>query len=103
MSLISDLNDNPLTGGQIAVELSASQTAAIRVECRAGYKLRGSVSSELAIEARRVGDAGTWTNLETDSVDLSAYAGTRQDFNIRITSNGVTAPLRVVINITVSL
>ncbi len=96
--MIFDLNDNPLSSGQISETLGTSQTITIRVECRANYFLRAQTIADFTIEGRKVGDS-TWIDLETTGIALTPFAGTKQNFEIRLTG-AITG--RFVFDLTVS-
>lgn len=88
--MIFDLNDNPITSADLSVAAAAAQIFTLKIECRAGYFLRSDTAVDLAVEARREGDTA-WTNIETGEIDLSAWNGTRQIFEIRLTAANLTA------------
>lgn len=83
--MIYDLNDNPLQAAHLSVTENLSRSFEMRVECRSGYFLRAETVADLTVEARRSGSP-TWTNLETSEIDLSAWLGTRQQFEVRLSA-----------------
>jgi hypothetical protein len=89
--MIFDTDDNPLNSGQISVNAGSAATLTIRVECRAGYKLRAESVPDLNVEARKRGSLGAWTDLESSEIDLSADDGTRVDFDVRLTAGSLSA------------
>ena len=93
-----DLDDNPLANGSISVESAGFADLQIKADCRAGYVLRAkSAVDDLSIEGKHAG-AGAFTNLETGSIDLSPWNGSREIFDIRLTGETVTArTLRAVV------
>lgn len=100
--MIFDIEDNPLSAFPLSIYSGETKTATVRVECRIGYFLRSEDVSGLTVSARRVGDPA-WTNIETTPIDLSAHAGTRQNFEIRLVADAVVIVERRNFKITVSL
>ncbi|HEX8637667.1 MAG TPA: hypothetical protein VF692_06380 [Pyrinomonadaceae bacterium] len=84
-----DLNDNPISTGQIAVSGFGFGAFSVKADCRSGYILRAEAES-LTITARRLGDEA-WTNLITGSIDLSAFDGARETFEVRVSGSVVSA------------
>lgn len=100
--MIYDTEDNPLSYFPLHLSSGETQTFTMRVECRTGYFLRSEAVAGLTVSARRVEDA-TWINIETDAIDLSPWAGTRQNFEIRLVADTVTEAARRNFKLTVSL
>lgn len=84
-----DLNDNPISTGQISVSGFGFGAFSVKADCRTGYVLRAEGDS-LTITARRLGDT-PWTNIITGSIDLSAWNGTRETFEVRVSGSMVSA------------
>lgn len=88
-----DLNDNPIAAGQIAVTGFGYGAFSVRVDCRTGFVLRAG-GGDMLVEARRldVGDGDVeWTNLITGAIDLGAWNGSRETFEVRISGTPVAA------------
>ena len=77
-----------------SIFLSAGETLVFQREfnCFDGYQLTSETVSDLTVEARESG-VGSYTNIETGSIDLSPFAGTTQDFDIRLTAGTTTTIL----------
>lgn len=88
--MIYDLNDNPISSYTMSVYSGAAPVLQLRADCKAGYSLSCDTVADLAVEARKLGDT-PWINIETTPIDLAAYDGTRQTFEIRLTAAVVTA------------
>lgn len=101
MSFIFDLDDNPISSFAMAIDSAGVATLQIRVECRTGYKLRCETVADLAVEAKRHVDS-SYINLETTPIDLSAYDGSRQNFDVRLTASTVSVLTRENFKITVA-
>lgn len=99
--MIFDTADNPISSFSMSIESAAVQTLTLRIECRTSYFLSCETVADLAVEGRKAGDV-TWINLETTPIDLSAYNGTRQNFEIRLTAASVAAIQRRDFSIRVS-
>lgn len=84
-----DLNDNPISSGQIAVSGFGFGAFSVRADCRAGYVLRAEADN-LTITARRLGDT-PWTNIIAGALDLSAWNGARETFEVRVSGAMVSA------------
>jgi hypothetical protein len=75
----------------------------IPVVCTNGYSMRvkqGSIS-DVTVEARHVGDA--FVNIETTELFLAPWAGSTQNFELRITAGAVLEPTRVQFDVVVDL
>ncbi len=75
---------------------SAQQlTYQLPIYCVVGYGLAIDPTTvpHLTIEARH-GTSGAWTNLSVSELDLSAWDGTSQDFQVRVTAGTVTVLTR---------
>lgn len=91
--MIYDLDGNELYAAQLTMREQNSSVLHISIECRSGYKLKSETAANLGVEARRLGDS-VWTNLESSEIDVSAYAGTRQTFEIKLTAGNETSIVR---------
>jgi hypothetical protein len=98
--MIFDIEDNPIFAFPLAIIAGETQTFPIRVECRTNYFLRSEAVSGLSVSARRVGSAD-WIDIEAVAIDLSAWNGTRQNFEIRLAADLIAE--RKNFKITVSL
>lgn len=98
--MIFDLDDNPIFAFPLSVIAGQTQILPIRIECRTNYFLRSEAVSGLSVSARKTGDAD-WIDIEAAAIDLSAWNGTRQNFEIRLVADLTTG--RKIFNIKVSL
>lgn len=80
-----DLSDNLLTAFAAQVLSASAITFTVRVDCRSGFFLTAETVSEVVVEARHNG-MGSWTDIVASPFDLSAFDGTRQNFEIRLTA-----------------
>jgi hypothetical protein len=85
--MIYDTDNNQILSAFFDLMSAESKTFRIKIDCEAGCFLRCGVST-LTIEARKAGGV-SWTNLQTDPIDLTPDAGTAQAFDIRITTGYV--------------
>lgn len=88
--MLYDTNLQLLTSASVSIDAGAANTFQVKIECRTNYFLRASAVSDLSVEARRLGDSA-WTDIETTPLDLSAYNGSIEIFEIRLTAAGVAA------------
>ncbi len=100
--MIFDTGDNLISSGQIAVDSNGNTILTVRIECRAGHFLGATSAANLTVEARKVGDAA-WTNIESGQISLTTYAGTKQNFEIKLTSGFVAVVTRSAFDIKISL
>lgn len=98
--MIYDTDDNRIFSVAFAVESEQAATAMIRVDCNAGYYLRGEAVANLTVEARADGDV-SWIDIETTPIDLTPYDGTFQDFELRFTAPEITAFSRAAFSLSV--
>lgn len=84
---------NPGSGFNYAVASNSSILFTVPIDCIAGYELSASAVSTLAVEARKQGDV-SWVNIETTPIDLTADAGMRVNYEIRLTGAVVTSTTR---------
>lgn len=87
--MIRDLTDNPITNTQTFIKNGQETVFIIKIDCETGYFLSATVNTDIGIFGRLQGDI-TWVNLETASIDLSSWNGTRRGFEIRLTSPAIT-------------
>jgi hypothetical protein len=83
-----DLNDNPISSGQITCTGDDFTVLSIKADCRTNYVLRAV--GELTIEARH-SDGDGWTDLIADSIDIGAWNGSRETFEVRVSGEIVAA------------
>lgn len=79
---------------ELAVSLTSTlaKTFTIEIDCFDGQFLSGEAVADAAIEARH-GTGGAYTNIETTPIDLSAYAGSLETFQVRMTAGTITSHL----------
>jgi hypothetical protein len=87
---IRDTNSDVLLSANFAMRSGEVSTATIQIDCLDGYSLFGSAVADIAVEARH-GTSGAWTNIETTPIDLSAYDGQLETFQVRFTAGTITA------------
>lgn len=92
VDLIFDTSGNPLTAISLYFEPDEVKTLPIVVLCLGGYKLFSDVVANMTVEARFAG-VGSYINLETSQIDLTAYDGLYKDIDLRLTAG--TAAHRV--------
>lgn len=92
--MITDLDNNPITVFNFAMASAGVLTMSVKIDCKTDYRLTCSVTANIVVEGRKSGDV-SWTNLESSFIDLSAYDGTRQTFEIRLTGASVSVRTRV--------
>ncbi len=90
MSLIFNPDGDPVSALHFEPYGNTNFTIVLTIRCRAGYELTSTAVTNVAVEGRVTGGGG-FTNLETTPIDLTPYDGTDQDFDIKITSEAVTA------------
>lgn len=83
--MIRDTNGNPVGTFATSIQASASQTYTVKIDCESDYELAADAVSDLTVEAKRTADV-SWINIETTPIDLSAWNGTLQEFQIRVTA-----------------
>ena len=68
-------------------------TDTIELDCTDGhtFSLESGAVTGCVVEFRHEDDV-SWTNIETTPYDLSAFAGTRETFEIRYDPSAATAP-----------
>lgn len=95
----------PLTYSSWATVITESTALVftIPIECDDDSTLAASTVADLTVEARLSG-VGGYTNIETGTLDLSLYAGTTQNFDIRVTAGAIagTTPVRRIFTLTVA-
>jgi|GEM_PF-4573093 len=91
--MIYDLNGNPISSFTTAIDSGAVQVYTIRIDCRTGYSLFADAVASLTVEAKRTADAD-YTDIEASPIDLSAWDGTTQEFQVRLTAASVSAVTR---------
>ena len=86
-----DLDNNPLANGSVSVGSGSVTNLQIKIDCRSGYILRVKNPVEVvAVNAKHTSE-DSYTDLETDSIDLSPWNGSREIFDIRLTGDEVSA------------
>lgn len=87
--MIYDIEDNPIASYLTNLDASGIFQCKIRVNCRTGLSLASESVSDLLVEAKHEDDS-SWVNLETTPIDLTAFDGTRQNFDVRLTAAAVS-------------
>ena len=86
-----DLDDNPLTNNAISVESGGVTNLQVKIDCRSGYVLRVKNPVEIVAVNAKHSSENIYTDLETDSIDLGGWNGSREVFDIRLTGGDVSA------------
>lgn len=87
---------NPSSGFNYAVASNSSITFEVPIDCVTGYELFAETVDTLTVEARKLGDV-SWTDIETTPIDLTADAGLRVTYEIRLTAAVVTVLTRRIV------
>lgn len=82
--------ENPVGSFTYSIDSSGVITFTSDIECKTGYYLLSTTVASLTIEARK-GGVGSWTNIETTPIDLSADNGTIQSYQFRVSAAAVTS------------
>lgn len=88
--MIFDTEGLPIYSAAIGLGPNEQQTAEVDIDCLADYVLKGTAVSGVTIEAKHV-DAVSWTSIETTTIDLTPWAGSRERFLVRFTTATVTS------------
>lgn len=100
--MMLDAAGNPLSViNDIIADNGATKTYRIQPDCLAGYKLWAEPSAHVTIAGRKVGDV-SWVSLVYPGIDLTPFDGTRQLFDIRVTSANITGVVREESNVWVA-
>ena len=73
-------------------QLTKSGSAVVKevdIRCLDGYELSCDSVSNLTVEAKHDADVG-YTNIETTPIDVSAFAGSDETFQLRFTPTSTT-------------
>lgn len=85
-----DKDDNPINNFSFSVNSADEQIMTLQIDCASGKSLRSQTVSDLAVSARH-GTSGSWTDLETTGLDLGAWNGSRETFQIRFVAAPVSS------------
>ena len=104
MSLaILDTADQPITYISFQQEENSdSAIIVIRVPCAAGQSLTADDIAETRVLARENGTMDTFVDIATSPIDLSPYAGTNQDFDVKVHTNGVSGIVSTAVEVRVT-
>jgi hypothetical protein len=84
---IYDLDLNPLTQGSLTVPPGTTKDISVMIHSdRLGEHLSCAAVADCVIQAKHIG-AVSFTNIESSSLDLTAYFGLTEEFVIRITAS----------------
>lgn len=86
--MIYDTDGLPIYSAALALGPNEVKTASVDIDCLANYVLKGTAVSGVTVEAKHSA-AGSWTNIETSTIALAAWAGTTQRFLVRFTTSSV--------------
>lgn len=91
--MIYDTDDNPIAGFNFPMTSGEVVVFQIRADCQVGLKLFSDVVGDLTVQGRPAG-VGSYVDLEASNIPLAPYAGTRHNFDIKITAGTVTTLTR---------
>lgn len=100
--MIFDTEGLPIYSAAIGLGPNEQKTAEIDVDCKTGYVLKGTAVSGVTVEAKHE-DAAGWTNIETTTISLTPWAGTRERFLVRFTTSTVATFDRPTFTLSVEL
>jgi hypothetical protein len=86
--MLYDVNNNPITHISFSMRPGDVTDLIFQIDCEAGKEFHCDVVGDLVVEAKHY-LSGTWINIETSTIDLETWVGTRQTFNCRITAGEV--------------
>lgn len=90
--LLYDLEGYQLTNREILVEPGEDYDFKIQGDCRTGKFLRASVATNFSVFGRFEG-IGSFINLMTTGLDLSAYDGQVKTFDIKVEADDINFSL----------
>lgn len=104
MSLsILDTTDQPITYVSLQQEENSDSTImVIRVPCAAGQSLTADDDSDVRILARENGTADAFVDIQSSPIDLTPYADTNQDFDVKVHTNGVSGIVPTAVGVRVT-
>lgn len=83
-----DINNNPVTHISFSTIPEGVSYFVLLFDCETEKELHCDEVVDLTVEAKHNLES-EWIDLETDSIDLSEWNGTRQAFEFRITAEAV--------------
>ena len=98
--MIYDIHGSPLYSVAMAIGPDDELTAEIKVACKEGNFLRGTVVPGVTVSAKHEG-GGHWVNIETTPIDLTPWDGDTEKFLIRFATGAIPAFDRVSFSLTV--
>lgn len=104
MSLaILDTTNQPITYISLQqAENSDGAIIVIRVPCAAGQSLTADDVVETRVLARENGTLAAFADIASSPIDLTPYAGTNQDFDVKVHTNGVTGIVPTAVGVRVT-
>lgn len=99
--MIYDLGDNPISSFSFALQHGQPIVLQIKIDCVSGYALHCSDTTGIEVHGRLAGSE-SWIDLETSSIDLTPYGGSKQIFDIRLRGDEVGSKTRVKPRLTVA-
>ena len=87
---IYDTDGHVIYSSALSLFSGNEATVTVQIDCVTGYSLYGEAVADIAVEARH-GTSGGWTNIETTPLDLSAFDGSRETYQVRLTAATITA------------
>lgn len=97
--MFRDTNDLEMLGASLSFRSGDVVTCDFEVDCLDGYSLFGEALADVAVELKHVGDV-SWTDIETTPYDVSAYDGSTENFQLRVTVGTITIYDRVPFTLT---
>ncbi len=88
--MIYDHDDRPLLSTTLSIGPDDDLQFKIYIDCRADQFLRATTVADITVLARPQDVGGAFTNIETTPLDLTPYAGTKKEIDIKIESDSFT-------------
>lgn len=101
MPLITDIDGTPINYLSFSQEESSdSAVFVVRVPCLAGQWLKAEANADVSVMAREHGTVDPFADLNTDPIDLAAYDGTNQAFDVFIRTGAVSGMVSTAVRLT---
>ena len=77
------------TSSRFDLSLNTAAVVKQKIECQSGYYLACEPVANLTVEARKESVGGSWIDIETTPIDLSADAGNVIVYEFRLTGTAL--------------
>lgn len=92
--IVTDTNGQQITAVNLTVnESSESGVFVIRFKALANYKLTAPANSLITVLARKTGSGATFQNIAANPIDVSPFANTVVDYDLKIAAATVNLPI----------